>query len=142
MGLISMLVRASIFLGVVERFCNELSGAFGDLARTLDRAFPCILAGSSRTFANVLSRANRMQRHQITGPLADALGSIACAFAGTFADVTAATCQYCRRRFVLEMGTRAWIGSSGSVWPALESGEDSGRKRRVQKPAAPEAAMR
>ena len=71
--------------------CNELSSAFGDLAGTLDRAYPRILAGSSGTFADVLGRSSRMQCHQITGPLADALGGFACALPGSFANVTGAT---------------------------------------------------
>jgi hypothetical protein len=79
-----------MFLGVVERLRNQLSGTFADLTGTLDRSYPYILAGLSGTFADVFGRADRMQRHQVTGSFADSFSSFACTLACPFADVTAA----------------------------------------------------
>ena len=47
---------------MVERPRNQLSGTFGDLAGTLDRAYLYIPAGISSTFAGVLGHTSRMQR--------------------------------------------------------------------------------
>jgi hypothetical protein len=75
---------------MVERLRDQLSGTFADLAGALDRTYSRILAGFSRTFADVPGCTHGMQRHQVTGPFTDALGSFASPLASTFADVTTA----------------------------------------------------
>ena len=97
----------------MERLCNQLSGTFGDLAGTLNRAYPRILAGISSTFANVLARASRMQRCQVAGPFTDALGSLACALACAFADVTAAAADITAGASSLGWGSGLGVGDPG-----------------------------
>ena len=104
---------AFTFLGVMEWLCNQFSGTFGDLAGTLGRACPHILTGISSTFTHVLGRATRMQRHQVAGPFTDALGSLACALACAFADVTAAAADITAGASSLGWGSGLGVGDPG-----------------------------
>ena len=76
---------------MMEWFRHGSSGTFRDLAGSLHRAYADILASFARAFADILSRADWMQRHQISSALANTLGGVARALARTFADVSAAT---------------------------------------------------
>ena len=97
----------------MEWLCNQFSGTFGDLAGTLDRAYPHILTSISSTFAHVLGRATRMQRHQVAGPFTDAFGSFASALAYTFADVAAAVADITAGASSLGWGCGIGLGGSG-----------------------------
>jgi hypothetical protein len=75
---------------MVEWLGHQFSGTFDDLAAAFGGAYPYILAGFTRAFANIPGCTQRMQRHEIAGAFADSLGSLASALACAFADVTAA----------------------------------------------------
>jgi hypothetical protein len=95
---------------VVEGLRNQLTGAFSDLAGTLDGAYPYILAGFSSTFADVLGSASGMQCRQVAGPFTNAFGSLSRALACAFADVTAAAAD-------ITAAPRPWV--AGADWAVL-----------------------
>jgi hypothetical protein len=97
----------------MEWLCNQFSGTFRNLAGTLDRACPHILTSLSSTFAHVLGRATRMQRHQVAGPFTDAFGSFACALAYAFAYVTAAVADITPGASSLGLDCGIGLGGSG-----------------------------
>jgi hypothetical protein len=123
---------------VVERLSNQLSGTSGNLAGTLDRAYPHILAGISGTFADVPGRASRMQGHQVAGPFTHALGSLACAFASAFADITAAPADITAGASSLGWGCGLGLGGLGLRGRHLSLGRiltvsDKAKSQRRQK---------
>jgi hypothetical protein len=101
------------FLGVVEGLRNQLPGAFGDLAGTLDRAHPNILAGLSSAFAEVPGRAYRMQRHKVACSFTHPLGGLACAFAYAFADITRTPTDIAARALPLRWSCGLGLGGPG-----------------------------
>ena len=72
---------------MMEDFADAAPSAFGNFTRPLDRTNPDILARLARTLADILRRADGVQRDQITRTFADALGRLPGAFGGALADV-------------------------------------------------------
>jgi hypothetical protein len=97
----------------MEWLRNQFSSTFSDLASTFDRAYPNILTSTSSTFAHVLCRATRMQRHQVAGPFTDAFGSFACALADAFAYVTAPVAHITAGASSPGWGSGIRLGGSG-----------------------------
>jgi hypothetical protein len=73
----------------MERLGHNPSRSFGNLAGSLHCAYADILTGFTSAFAHMLSRADRMQRYQISSAFANTLGGVPRSLACTFADVTA-----------------------------------------------------
>jgi hypothetical protein len=102
-----------MFLGVVERLCDQLSGTFGDLVGALDCANSHILAGISCTFTDVFGRAHGMQRNQVAGPFANTLGSLAGRLACAFTNITAAPAELTGGTLSLGWGRGLGLGALG-----------------------------
>ncbi len=102
-----------MFLGVVERLCDQLSGTFGDLVGALHCANSRTLAGISCTFTDVFGRAHGMQRNQVAGPFANTLGSLACRLACAFSNIATAPAEITGGTLSLGRGRGLGLGGLG-----------------------------